>query len=149
MGAQKFWEKKGARGSIHLGLIPEPQRCRIQKNRGLTLDAILDVSKSDTVHTFVSDFAKQLNGKKIYALVNNAGCMIERAENAFGYEINFATNTLGIRTINRGWYFRERLKKRSQLSRERFKNITKQLVRGHLWSRENSPGSSRENHRLS
>ncbi|CBY14875.1 unnamed protein product [Oikopleura dioica] len=63
---------------------------------------ILDVSKSDTVHTFVSDFAKQLNGKKIYALVNNAGCMIERAENAFGYEINFATNTLGIRAINRG-----------------------------------------------
>ena len=64
---------------------------------------ILDVSKSDTVHTFVSDFTKQLNGKKIYALVNNAGCMVERAENAFGYEINFATNTLGMYILTKGF----------------------------------------------
>jgi len=64
---------------------------------------ILDVSKSDTVHTFVSDFTKQLNGKKLYALVNNAGCMVERAENAFGYEINFATNTLGMYILTKGF----------------------------------------------
>ena len=64
---------------------------------------ILDVSKSDNVHTFVSEFTKQLNGKKLYALVNNAGCMVERAENAFGYEINFATNTLGMYILTKGF----------------------------------------------
>ena len=70
---------------------------------------ILDVSKSDTVHTFVTDFTEQLGGRKLYALVNNAGCMVDRAENAFGYEINFATNTLGMYILTKGFIEAEAL----------------------------------------
>lgn len=60
---------------------------------------MLDVSECKDVHKFATDFSKMLddNNEKLYCLVNNAGGIInERRKNSHGYEMNFATNTLGM-----------------------------------------------------
>jgi len=54
----------------------------------------LDISDPNAIIAFVKDFASQ--GHKIHGLVNNAGCMVNTREvTKDGFEVNFATNTLG------------------------------------------------------
>ncbi|XP_072179975.1 dehydrogenase/reductase SDR family member 12-like [Diadema setosum] len=55
---------------------------------------IVDMSDSQKVADFAKEFVN--SGKQLHVLVNNAGCMVNtRQETAAGYEVNFATNTLG------------------------------------------------------
>lgn len=62
---------------------------------------LLDLSKSNDVHLFAKSFAQET---KLFCLVNNAGCMLNtRAENSYGYEINFATNTLGMYILTKSF----------------------------------------------
>lgn len=57
---------------------------------------ILDLSSVGQVKAFARQFSRGLPGKRLDALVNNAGCMRHAYEHTSeGNETNFATNTLG------------------------------------------------------
>lgn len=54
----------------------------------------LDISDPKAIHAFVKAFASQ--GHQLHCLVNNAGCMVNTREvTEDGFEVNFATNSLG------------------------------------------------------
>ena len=57
---------------------------------------ILDLSNPKDVHQFATKFVSDNQEKGLSALINNAGCMVNKRElTEDGLEKNFATNTLG------------------------------------------------------
>lgn len=91
-------EALGSRGAtVHL-LVRSAERAApvvdaINSSGGTARVHICDISSLKSV----SDFSKTWNGHQLDALVNNAGVLINSAEkkSADGFEMNFATNTLG------------------------------------------------------
>ncbi|KAF6031243.1 DHRS12 [Bugula neritina] len=62
---------------------------------------VVDLAKPVDVHKFTTNFVKGQN--KLDVLINNAGCMNhERKLDTFGFESNFATNTLAVHILTKG-----------------------------------------------
>mmetsp|Transcript_9877 Transcript_9877/g.24673 ORF Transcript_9877/g.24673 Transcript_9877/m.24673 type:complete len:325 (-) Transcript_9877:380-1354(-) len=92
-------EELAARGA-HLYMV-----CRNAQRGQEAVEAVKAKTGNQNVHLKVCDvsslescasLAKELEGQPVHVLVNNAGVLIhERQKSADGYDINFATNTLG------------------------------------------------------
>jgi len=63
---------------------------------------ILDLSESSKVCAFARDFSSESEAS-LDCLINNAGCMVnERKSTSSGFEVNFATNTVGTHLLTAG-----------------------------------------------
>lgn len=61
---------------------------------------LCDVSSLQSIRTFASEYVA--SGRPIHALINNAGLMVHDGQrSADGYDLNFATNTLGTWALTR------------------------------------------------
>lgn len=64
---------------------------------------VCDVSSLSSINSFAKDFVS--SGIPLYALVNNAGVLLDGdGKSVDGYEINFATNTLGSFALTHALY---------------------------------------------
>jgi len=107
IGKHTAWELAKRGGTIHMVCrnpvtAEEAQKELIKETGNKDIHVhILDLAKTRDVISFTEKFSKEQT--KLDALVNNAGCMINtREQTEDGFELNFATNTLGTYAITRG-----------------------------------------------
>ena len=74
--------------------------------------SVCDVSSLSDIKRLAAEYVT--SGQPLHVLVNNAGVMVDWAQSADGFEINFATNTLGSYAMARAF---EQVLKRSSPSR--------------------------------
>lgn len=60
---------------------------------------VCDMSSLSDIRKLASDFTA--SGKPLHVLINNAGVMVPPSKSSEGYEMNFATNTLGYYALTR------------------------------------------------
>jgi len=107
IGKQTAKEIAKRGGTVHMvcrnpTLAEEAQKELIKETGNKNIHVhILDLSKTREVIKFADTFSK--TESKLDVLVNNAGCMVNTREvNESGFEMNFATNTLGTYAITKG-----------------------------------------------